>query len=304
MSKTNIGLVDYCKRQYESNDTIYCLGTWGQRLTERVLNDKCNQYSWNANHRSRIAQGIGKKAFDCCGLIKGYLWDEQYNPSSDENEQGMYNNATRKGDMSSFPHTLGTLVFMSGHVGVYVGNDEVIECTPYNNTYKVIKTNLWNRGWTKWGYYERIEYNDVKPEPSPSPEPVSGIISDIQRWYNNNYGSRFGSIAVDNSFGPDSRRHFIKAVQYEMNIQYGSNLAIDGSFGPASKAVFIYLHEGCRGNITRICQAFLYVKDYNPNGFDGIYGPGMKECVRRYQSNHGLEVDGYLGKNTAYSLFN
>lgn len=132
----------------------------------------------------------------------------------------------------------------------------------------------------------------------------SGIISTIQSWYNSNYSSIFGTISVDNSFGPDSKKHFIKAVQYEMNKQYGCHLDRDGSFGPLSKSCFKDLKRGCSGNITRICQAFLYAKGYNPNGFDGLYGPGMTDCVRRYQSNHGLHVDGILGPSTAYSLFN
>ena len=306
MSKTNYGLVEYCKRQYESNDTIYCLGTWGQRLTESVLNDKCRQYSWNSAHRSRIAQGIGKKAFDCCGLIKGYLWDEKYTPSSDENEEGMYRNATKKGSMDSFPYTPGTLVFMSGHVGVYIEGNSVIECTPYNNTYRVIKTDLRTRGWTKWGYYARISYEGEKPAPAPTPTPTPshGIVSDIQNWYNNNYGDTLGRISVDNSFGPDTKKHLIMALQQEMNRQYGCHLDRDGSFGPLSKSCFKDLKVGCKGNITRICQAFLYHKGYNPNGFDGSYGNGMKFAVVEFQRNNGLKADGILGQNTAYKLFN
>ncbi len=132
----------------------------------------------------------------------------------------------------------------------------------------------------------------------------SGIISTIQTWYNNKYGSIFGTIAVDNSFGPDTKKHLIKALQYEMNLQYGCKLTRDGSFGPLTKSCFKNLKKGVSGNITRICQAFLYKKGYNPNGFDGIFGSGMQSCVKQYQTDKGLYVDGILGPNTAYSLFN
>ena len=130
------------------------------------------------------------------------------------------------------------------------------------------------------------------------------VIHEIQDWYNNNYSYAFGKIAVDGSFGPDTKKHLIMALQQEMNLQYGSKLDRDGSFGPASKSQFLDLKRGVSGNITRICQAFLYKKGYNPNGFDGSFGPGMKSAVIQYQRDKGLKVDAILGMNTAYSLFN
>ena len=130
------------------------------------------------------------------------------------------------------------------------------------------------------------------------------VIHEIQDWYNNNYSYSFGKIDVDGSFGPDTKKHLIMALQQEMNLQYGSKLDRDGSFGPASKSQFLDLKRGVSGNITRICQAFLYKKGYNPNGFDGSFGPGMKSAVIQYQRDKGLKVDAILGMNTAYSLFN
>ena len=132
----------------------------------------------------------------------------------------------------------------------------------------------------------------------------NGIVSTIQKWFNDNYSNVFGTIAVDNSFGPDTKKHLIMALQQEMNKQYGVKLDRDGSFGPASKSAFLDLKQGVSGNITRICQAFLYKKGYNPNGFDGSFGPGMKSAVIQYQRDKGLKVDGIIGRETSYNLFN
>ena len=132
----------------------------------------------------------------------------------------------------------------------------------------------------------------------------NSIIKNIQTWYNNNYSYAFGKIDVDGSFGPDTKKHLIMALQQEMNLQYGSKLDRDGSFGPASKSQFLDLKRGVSGNITRICQAFLYKKGYNPNGFDSIYGYGCYNAVLQFQRNNGLKVDGILGKETSYKLFN
>ena len=133
---------------------------------------------------------------------------------------------------------------------------------------------------------------------------TSNLVSTIQQWFNNNYSNVFGTIAVDGSFGPDTRKHLIQALQQEMNKQYRAGLDRDGSFGPATRRCFLDLKRGVSGNITRICQAFLYYKGYDPNGFDGSYGPGMESAVKQYQQDKGLKVDGILGMNTAYSLFN
>ena len=130
------------------------------------------------------------------------------------------------------------------------------------------------------------------------------VIHEIQEWYNNNYSYAFGKIDVDGIFGKDTKKHLIMAVQQEMNLQYGAKLDRDGIFGPLSKAAFLSLNVGVRGNITRICQAFLYSKGYNPNGFDSIYGNGMKACVKKYQKDKGLKVDGIIGRETSYNLFN
>ena len=177
------------------------------------------------------------------------------------------------------------------------GIDKVTKHQDYANKYCPHRT--LDMGWERFINIVKSKMGDT-----PTPQPSSGIISQIQTWYNSTYGSIFGTIAVDNSFGPDTKKHMIKALQYEMNIQYGCKLDRDGSFGPLTKAKFKDLKRGCKGNITRICQAFLYKKGYNPNGFDGSYGPGMQSAVKQYQTDHNLKVDGILGFNTAYSLFN
>lgn len=129
-------------------------------------------------------------------------------------------------------------------------------------------------------------------------------VSTVQSKYNSKFGSALGKISVDGIYGIDTKKHLVKAVQYEMNKQFGSGLAVDGIFGTKSKAAFRNLYVNTTGNITWTCQAMLYCKGYNPNGLDSIYGPGMKSCVKTFQKNKGLAVDGILGKNTAYKLFN
>ena len=66
------------------------------------------------------------------------------------------NNVKEGGAISTMPDIPGLAVWMDGHIGVYVGNGEVIEAQ--GTAYGVVKTQLKNRGWTKWLKIPNIKY--------------------------------------------------------------------------------------------------------------------------------------------------
>lgn len=139
------------------------------------------------------------------------------------------------------------------------------------------------------------------PTPTPVPTP-SGNVSNFQTWLNSAYGYK---LAVDNIFGPDTKKHSIMALQTEFNKQLGSKLAIDGIFGPATKGSCPVLKSGMSGNITKLVQYMLIIKGYSVGsyGADGIYGNDTINAIKSFQSNNGLVVDGLCGKNTFEKLF-
>lgn len=96
------------------------------------------------------------------GLIKGYLWTNDgkltYNPAQDKDVSGMHANCLEIGIMTALPEQKGILVFMRGHVGVYIGNGEVIEAK--GHAYGVVKTKLKDRPWESWGKLKWIEYEE------------------------------------------------------------------------------------------------------------------------------------------------
>lgn len=113
---------------------------------------------------------LGKRVCDCIGLIKSYAW---YNSDSGEIVAGsngftdcgansIWNNVTESGPISNMPNTPGLAVWMDGHIGVYIGNGEVIEAQ--GTAYGVVKTELNGRGWTKWLKIPNIKYMEVKPK--------------------------------------------------------------------------------------------------------------------------------------------
>ena len=156
--KTNLGLVEYCKAQLSKP---YWYGTFGQMATESLLRQKSIQYPVQYKWTDFVDQ-YGEKVHDCVGLIKGYLWSENsnstpiYNSKQDKDVSGMKANCTETGNIKTIPELPGVLVFMEGHVGIYIGNGKVIEAR--GHAYGVVETNLVGRGWTKWGKLDWITY--------------------------------------------------------------------------------------------------------------------------------------------------
>ena len=102
---------------------------------------------------------------DCVGLIKGYLWSDtttstpKYNSSQDVSANGMLARCKENGSISSMPDVPGILVFMDGHVGVYIGGGFVIEARGHQ--YGVVKTALRSRPWKWWGKCPWIDYGET-----------------------------------------------------------------------------------------------------------------------------------------------
>lgn len=110
------------------------------------------------------------------------------------------------------------------------------------------------------------------------------------------------SIAIDGSFGAESKKASVKALQTEYNKQYGAKLTVDGSYGPKTQAISSKhnLRKGASGNITRIMQICLIGHGYSvgSNGADGSYGSNTVEGLKKFQKAKGITADGILGVNT------
>lgn len=174
MKKTNTGLVNYAKKQVGNP---YWYGTFGQISTVALYNSKKAQYPDQYKWACPASQ-LNKRVHDCVGLIKGYLWSDnatakpKYNPNQDVSANGMLKACKKKGKIKNIPEIPGVLVFKDGHVGVYIGNGEVVEAM--GHAYGVKKTKLKDRPWTHYGFCPWIEYIEPekeKPKPTPAPEP-------------------------------------------------------------------------------------------------------------------------------------
>lgn len=165
---TNIGLVNHVKKAL-AEGWEYVYGTIGQVLTKFILAQKADQYPEQIyKYYSLVQSFIGKRTVDCVCLIKSYLWwdptknDVVYDIKYDKfngvwmSADGVFQVATKKGPITTMPEIPGICVRYPGHIGVYIGNGEVIEAR--GTKYGVVKTKLKDRPWTHWLKYPGIEY--------------------------------------------------------------------------------------------------------------------------------------------------
>ena len=165
-TKNAADLVTYVTNAWNSG-WGYVWGTYGQVLTPELLQYKLTQYPEGVGEYAAFirANWLDKRTADCVGLIKGYGWldgetmEIQYgsNGMPDIGANEMYYNAVRKGAIQTMPDTPGLAVWKPGHIGVYIGNGEVIEAM--GTKYGVVKTQLEGRGWTHWLEIPYIKYD-------------------------------------------------------------------------------------------------------------------------------------------------
>jgi hypothetical protein len=165
-NKNAADLVTYAIHAWESG-WGYVWGTYGNVLTESLLAYKVSQYPDGVgNHEDIIrANWLGGRTADCVGLIKGYGWLSPETMTIDYGTHGMpdiganqmYYNARESGPISAMPDIPGLAVWHEGHIGVYIGNGQVVEAM--GTRYGVVKTELAGRGWTHWLKVPYINYD-------------------------------------------------------------------------------------------------------------------------------------------------
>ena len=138
-TKNNMALAYYAIRKL---GCCYWYGTYGSIATEELYNNRKSIYPYYYRWDDFLTQ-LGGQVFDCCGLVKGYLWSSsvdslpERNPEQDVSSTGMFTSATVRGTIDTCPWKIGTLLFRSDptsnraygihHVGVYIGNGMIME---------------------------------------------------------------------------------------------------------------------------------------------------------------------------------
>ncbi len=245
MIKTGLELAQKCKDVALNHKTLYVMGCFGAPMTDANKERYCDEYSYNRKE-SRTAMIRAASAdtfgFDCVCLIKGLLWGwggdtvreyggakYQSNGVPDIDTEQMI--AVCSGVSSDFSNIeVGEVVWMKGHIGVYIGNGLAVECTPaWKNMVQITavlnigaKSGYNGRRWTKHGKLPYVKYE----------KETTTTTTETKEW-----GECKVNVKV---LKKGAKGEAVKALQalligygYKMtsgNVTYG----VDGSFGGAT----------------------------------------------------------------------
>ena len=169
-----------CKAVATDYKTCYVWGTFGWPCKEDLIQRNIKQYPNNAYKYAAGARALIGKGwmFDCVGLIKAILWgwwgktSHNYggaayasNGVPDVSADGMISRC--KDVSTNFSEIeVGEVVWLSGHIGVYIGDGLVVECTPaFEGGVQITacknigeKAGYSARKWTKHGKLPYVTY--------------------------------------------------------------------------------------------------------------------------------------------------
>lgn len=333
---TGVGLAEFAKTKL---GTAYVFGSkqpGDGPLTQARVNTLAKLYPshFTQAYLNKIAAKklIGKICCDCSGLISWYtgrvLGSSQ-----------LYAQAYARLPISQYKKfAIGTVLWRSGHVGVYIGNGLLIEAKgiDYGTVESKVENTKFTHGltfsWINYTYDEKVSdvtYKGTNPYPVPTSTVRMGNSGNNVKWLQWELTEAGLDIRIDGSFGNAT---YVALKKF----QTSSMIQADGICGPQSRATLIgstekidginkvvvtetkktsdktnsdnpypvptkTLKSGAEGDDVKWLQTQLRKAGSNV-AVTGKFNVGTLNAVKSYQKKNNLEVDGFVGPKTRASL--
>lgn len=261
MIKTGNELATACLNVAKNYKTLYVMGCFGAPLTSQNKKRyiQSNSYNQQTGRKSKIdAASADTFGFDCVCLIKALLWGWTGDAGKAYGGAAYCSNGVPdigadqiinvcKDVTADFSRiSVGELLWVKGHVGIYIGNGQAVECTPsWKDCVQV--TNVLNlvsgtgRIWTKHGKLPYVAYDTTSASTAPEVkvETISGLpqlaygskgktVEALQILLIGN-GCSCGDYGADGDFGGATK---VAVISY----QEKNGLEADGVVGPLTWA--------------------------------------------------------------------
>ena len=240
----------------KNHKTLYVMGCFGAPLNGSNVTRYQNNHSYNRQkERKSLIKSVANKnyfGFDCVCLIKGVLWgwngdlSKTYGgatyASNNVPDIGADKMITECSDVSTdfSKIEVGEAVWMSGHIGVYIGDGLAVECTPrWTSDVQITavgnigkKKGYNTRTWTKHGKLPYISYDS---------KTVTKTETTKSTTKKNTYTGTFPTLPARGYFQKGDKGTQVKNLQKFLNWCISAGLVVDGDFGSKTdKAVRDY----------------------------------------------------------------
>ena len=295
--KTARELAKRCEEVAKNYKTLYILGCFGAPMNAQSK----DRYSSNLSYNRQTVRTVKIKSatadtfgFDCVCLIKSLLWgwcgktSATYggavytsNDVPDINADQMIK--VCKDVSTDFSNIqVGEVVWMEGHIGVYIGGGLAVECTPkWEDGVQITavhnigtKSGYNGRRWTSHGKLPYVTYEAAEATVKPVSK-TDTVTPTVKEWQLAAIadGYKFPKYGADGAWGTECASVAQKAV-VKKRITYTNN------------------------NLTRLVQRVVGVTA------DGLCGKVTDAEIKAYQKKHGLTADGAVGLNTWKKILN
>ena len=286
---------------------------------------------------NKCSRWFGTYVADCSGLVIE-AFRSQIPGYGDKTANTLYNRCVQKGKLSTIPEKPGLCVWRSGHIGIYIGDNNVIEAGGTNIGVVLSKlyTPATSKPWTNWGKLADVVYTDTEIPPEPAP-PAFWLGRNLKLTYPYMRGDDIKGVQkavaaagytpgkIDGVYGPKTENAIIRFQKF-------ADIEVDGIVGPETTAAlggtWVTDTDGgptnpeneqplgsfevgrllklttpyMRGDDVSSVQDALKYKGYSPGATDGIYGQKTRNTVYLFQKNKKLTVDGIVGPETTKAL--
>lgn len=201
MFKTNIELAAAAKNVAANHKTLYVLGCFGAPMNDANKKRYTSNLAFNKKNDRKpkiLAASAVTFGFDCSGFVKGLLWGWDGDPAQEYGGATYQNNGVpdinadsmiaKCKDVSTdfFNIQVGEVVWIKGHVGLYIGNGLAVECThrwkdgvQITRVHNILADDgAPGRSWEKHGKLPWITYVEetaTEPQDKPQEDATPGI---------------------------------------------------------------------------------------------------------------------------------
>ena len=281
----NLDLAAMLRDIAENYKTLYVMGCFGAPMNAANKKRYTQNHEYNRRaDRTKLINAASSDTFgfDCVCLIKGVLWG--WCGDTSKNYGGAYYCSNGVPDLGTermisvccevstdfSDIEVGELLWMKGHVGLYIGSGLAVECTPsWQNKVQITACNRSVKGYKRrnWVKHGKLPYVDYVKEEKPE---VTVSVWDWQKAAVKD-GFSFPEYGCDGEWGAECEGVAKKAICKKRLIGYKNK------------------------NLTKIVQRIVGLTG---DDVDGLFGSATKEAVKAWQKAYGLTADGAVGINT------